>query len=95
MEKNKLHFYVDTLKKIHDAIVDQDEVYFTKQLTFFRSLIEEGKLNEFPKDIIKMTVELFNQVAKMAEGQVVSIAQSAFDDLNTAYMKFENSKEIS
>lgn len=95
MEKNQLQFYADTLKKIHVAILEQDEAYFTKQLTFFRSLIEEGKLNEFPKDIINKTVELFNRIGKMAEGQNISISDSEFDDLNTAYVNFEKSKEIS
>lgn len=92
MEKSRLYFHVDTLRKIYDAILEQDEPYYTKQLKFFRSLIEEGKLNEFPKEIISKTVDVFNRVAQLADGQQVTISESEFDTLDTAYKKFEQSK---
>lgn len=34
MEKSGLYFHVDTLRKIYDAILEQDEPYYTKQLKF-------------------------------------------------------------
>jgi hypothetical protein len=95
MEKNEIYFYVDMLRKIYDAILDQDEPYYTKQLKFFRSLIEEGKLNEFPKEIIGKTVDIFNRIAQMADGQKVTIPDRTFEELDAAYKKFENTKTSS
>ncbi|CAM3704294.1 hypothetical protein [Sphingobacterium prati] len=92
MEKSELYFHVDILRKIHDAILDQDEPFYTKQLKFFRSLIEEGKLNEFPKEIIRKTVDIFNRIAGIADGQKMSVSDDEFDELDADYKKFENDK---
>jgi hypothetical protein len=92
MKKKELYFHVDALRKTYDAILDQDEAYYLKQLTFFKSLIEEGKLNEFPKEIIKKTVDIFNRVAEKADGKNVTISDTEFEDLDNEYRKFENDK---
>ncbi|MDM1293348.1 hypothetical protein HX021_03450 [Sphingobacterium sp. N143] len=92
MEKNELYFHVDMLRKTYDAILEQDEAYYTKQLKFFRSLIEEGQLNEFPEEIITKTVTIFNQIAGLADGQNLTISDSAFTELDVEYKKFEQSK---
>ena len=94
MKKNELYFQVDTLRKIYDAIMDQDEPYYKKQLQFFRSLIEEGKLNEFPTEIINKTVDIFNRIAGIADGQRMTISEAEFDELDADYKKFESSKVI-